>query len=82
MLRSLPTATLSDQGDTDVQLIGDRMHFNETQHMAGEAGQAMVEYGALLALIFVAVMVFIPAVGDSVAGLYQTVRDALIATLP
>ena len=49
---------------------------------AGEAGQAMVEYGTLLALIFVGAIVFLPGVGDVVESMYQGVRDALLAVLP
>ena len=38
-----------------------------------EAGQAMVEYGILLALISVAALVFIPGVGDAVSNAFSTV---------
>jgi Flp pilus assembly pilin Flp len=42
-----------------------------------EAGQAMVEYGILLALISVAALFFIPGVGDAVSSAFSTVSDKL-----
>ena len=42
-----------------------------------EAGQAMVEYGVLLALISVAALVFIPGVGDAVSNAFSSVEAAL-----
>jgi Flp pilus assembly pilin Flp len=38
-----------------------------------EGGQAMVEYGILLALISVAALVFIPGVGSAVSKAFSTV---------
>jgi Flp pilus assembly pilin Flp len=42
-----------------------------------EAGQAMVEYGILLALITVAALAFIPGVGDAVSNAFSSVSAAL-----
>jgi pilus assembly protein Flp/PilA len=42
-----------------------------------ETGQAMVEYGILLALISVAALVFIPGVGTAVSNAFSTVSDKL-----
>src|SRR3954452_15887131 len=43
----------------------------------GESGQAMVEYGVLLALISVAALAFIPGIGTAVAGAFSDVLDAI-----
>jgi pilus assembly protein Flp/PilA len=42
-----------------------------------EAGQAMVEYGILLALISVAALAFIPGVGTAVSNAFSSVSAAL-----
>jgi Flp pilus assembly pilin Flp len=54
---------------------------SDTQLMVEEAGQAVVEYGVLLALIVVGALVFLPGLADAVTAMYQTVRDALLAAL-
>ena len=57
------------------------MQERQTLQWAGETGQAVVEYGVLLAFIAVGALVFIPGVHDAVASLYQSARDALDAVL-
>jgi Flp pilus assembly pilin Flp len=42
-----------------------------------EAGQAMVEYGILLALITVAALAFIPGVGHAVSKAFSSVSAAI-----
>jgi Flp pilus assembly pilin Flp len=47
-----------------------------------QTGQAVVEYGILLAIISVAAVAFLPGLGGEVSTLYQTARDAIDAALP
>lgn len=42
-----------------------------------ESGQGMVEYGLILALIAVAVIVALTALGDNVEGIFNNVKDKL-----
>ncbi|MGE5398741.1 MAG: Flp family type IVb pilin [Chitinophagales bacterium] len=42
-----------------------------------EQGQGMAEYGLILALIAVAVIVAVTAIGGRLNGVFATVRDAL-----
>jgi Flp pilus assembly pilin Flp len=58
------------------------MRLSDTHLLADESGQAVVEYGTLLALIVVGALVFVPGVGDAVTSMYQGVRDSLLAVLP
>jgi Flp pilus assembly pilin Flp len=57
------------------------MEDTHTLRLAGESGQAVVEYGTLLALIVVGALVFIPGLADAVTGLYRSALDALDAAL-
>ena len=51
------------------------------QRLACESGQAVVEYGTLLALIVVAALVFIPGLADAVTGMWQGVHDAILSVV-
>jgi Flp pilus assembly pilin Flp len=44
---------------------------------AGESGQAVLEYGILLALISVGAIIFLPGISGVVTTMYQSVRDAI-----
>jgi len=44
-----------------------------------EEGQGMVEYGLILALVSVVVIVILTAIGGRLTGVFETVRDALPA---
>ena len=68
-------------GGKDVQDRRPRMHLSQERHVTDEAGQAVVEYGILLALISVAAIAFLPGVGDAVSTLYQTASDAITTAL-
>ena len=57
------------------------MKETDISRRAGESGQAVVEYGVLLALIVVGALVFIPGLGDAVSTLYQNARDAIDAVM-
>jgi pilus assembly protein Flp/PilA len=42
-----------------------------------EEGQAMVEYGLILALVSIAGLIALTAIGVRVNGVFQDIRDAL-----
>ncbi len=42
-----------------------------------EEGQTMVEYGLILALIALAVLVFLPGLGEKIAGVFEDVDNAI-----
>jgi len=46
-----------------------------------ESGQAMVEYGILVALISVAALAFIPGIGTAISGAFESVSSALGSAL-
>jgi pilus assembly protein Flp/PilA len=46
-----------------------------------ESGQAMVEYGILVALISVAALAFIPGIGTAISGAFESVSSALAGAL-
>ena len=52
-----------------------------TQPLAGESGQAVVEYGVLLALIVVGALAFIPGLAGAVTSLWQSAHDAILSVL-
>ena len=47
-----------------------------------ESGQTMVEYGLLIALISIAVIAVLVALGPRIAGFFQSVDDQLAASTP
>lgn len=53
-----------------------------TRLMKDESGQTMVEYGLLIALISIAVIAVLVALGPRIAGFFQSVDDQLAATAP
>jgi Flp pilus assembly pilin Flp len=57
------------------------MRLRDMHLLVDESGQAVVEYGTLLALIVVGALVFIPGVADAVTTMYQSTRDAILAAL-
>jgi pilus assembly protein Flp/PilA len=48
--------------------------------VAGEEGAALVEYGLLVALIAVAAILAITAVGTNISALFNTVAGKLVPT--
>jgi Flp pilus assembly pilin Flp len=57
------------------------MRVNIAQELSDESGQAMVEYGVLVALISIAAMAFLPGLGDIVGQAFQSARDAIDAVV-
>lgn len=47
-----------------------------------ESGQTMVEYGLLIALISIAVIAVLVALGPRIASFFQSVDDRLAASQP
>ncbi len=47
-----------------------------------ESGQTMVEYGLLIALISIAVIAVLVALGPRIAGFFQSVDNQLAASTP
>ena len=47
-----------------------------------ESGQTMVEYGLLIALISIAVIAVLVALGPRIASFFQSVDDQLAASTP
>ena len=47
-----------------------------------ESGQTMVEYGLLIALISIAVIAVLVALGPHIASFFQSVDDRLVASQP
>jgi pilus assembly protein Flp/PilA len=47
-----------------------------------ESGQAMVEYGLILALVSVVAIVVLQVVGTDVTAVFQNIADQLEAALP
>jgi Flp pilus assembly pilin Flp len=67
--------------DTDVQQGEKPMRELITQRLAGESGQAVVEYGVLLALIVVGALAFIPGLAGAVTAMWQSAHDAILSVL-
>ncbi len=52
--------------------------FTQIKHfLSDESGQGMVEYGLILALVAIAVIVVLGLLGDSVKDTFQSVVDRL-----
>ncbi len=51
-----------------------------TRLIRDESGQTMVEYGLLIALISIAVIAVLVALGPRIASFFQTVDNRLAAT--
>ena len=47
--------------------------FAETTDRRGEAGQSMVEYGVMVALVAVAAMVAVQALGTGIGGVFMRI---------
>lgn len=52
------------------------------QLIRDESGQTMVEYGLLIALISIAVIAVLVALGPRIASFFQSVDDRLSASQP
>ncbi len=53
-----------------------------TRLLREESGQTMVEYGLLIALISIAVIAVLVALGPRIAGFFQSVDDQLASSTP
>ena len=53
-----------------------------TRLLKEESGQTMVEYGLLIALISIAVIAVLVALGPRIAGFFQSVDDQLASSTP
>lgn len=47
-----------------------------------EEGQTLVEYALILALVSVAAVVALAAIGTNVTGIFNAIKDKLVTTTP
>ena len=60
-----------------ISALATRFHYRDR-----EDGQAMVEYALILALVSVAAIVALTAIGTNVTGIFNAIKDKLVTPAP